>query len=197
MINTDDILLRHIQMSDLQDMYEYAKDEDTGPRAGWPPHTNIEITKEILTKMCSPENTEETFAIIYRPDNKMIGTIGITHLNIHQKDTNNLIVKDYLNNNKQTYEIGLTISKTYWGKGIGTKVIKAMLRYIFEIKKADIAVALHYEENYASGKIQEKNNLKILGSYTRDKKWYNTDCTNMIVRGITKEEWQASRGISK
>ena len=143
--------------------------------------------------MTSPKHTEEVFAIIYKPHNKMIGTIGITHLNATQKDSKNTIINGYLQEKKQTYEIGLTISRAYWGKGIGTICIKQMINHIFKTKNADVVVALHYEANIASAKIQEKNNLKILGSYTRDKKWFNTDCTKMIVRAITKQEWETNK----
>ena len=47
-IETERIIMRPIQISDAEDIFEYAQDEDTGPRAGWPPHQNIETTKEII-----------------------------------------------------------------------------------------------------------------------------------------------------
>ena len=31
--------------------------------------------------------------------------------------------------------------------------------------------------------------MKVLGEYERNKKWYNTECTTMVVRGKTKEDW--------
>lgn len=34
-----------------------------------------------------------------------------------------------------------------------------------------------------------ENNLEVVYSFERDKKWFNTDCTTMVVRAETKEKW--------
>lgn len=39
-LNTERLLLRKWEETDLKDLYEYAKCEDVGPNAGWPPHKN-------------------------------------------------------------------------------------------------------------------------------------------------------------
>ena len=35
--------------------------------------------------------------------------------------------------------------------------------------------------------------MKVLGAYQRKKKWYNTDCTTMVVRGKTREDWEKEK----
>ena len=191
MIETKHLILRPIQLTDVDDMFEYAKDKETGPRAGWPPHKNVEETRGLIEYWLSAESNEEQYALLHKIDNKMIGTMGIVHLNKYEKDDKNIIVKELIKSGKQAYEIGVTISRQYWGKGIATETLEAMLKYLFENRNADVVITCHYVENIGSKKVQEKNNMQILGSYECDKKWFNTDCTTMIVRGKTREEWLA------
>lgn len=190
MIETLRLKLRPVNMEDAEDIFEYAQDEDTGPRAGWPPHKTIDTTKKVINMWLDPNHTEEVFAIVEKKDSKIIGTIGITDLNKNLKDNLNTFAIDLIKKGKSVYETGFTLSKAYWGKGFGTEALSGMLGYLFEKRNVDVAMATHYDANIASMKVQEKNNMKVLGSYERDKSWYNTDCKTMIVRAITKNEWQ-------
>ena len=193
MIETERLKLRPVCMGDVEEIFEYAKDEDTGPRAGWPPHKSIESTIKVMNMWLDPNHTEDIFAIVEKTDDKLIGTIGITDLNKNLKDNLNTFAIDLIKKGKSVYEIGFTLSKAYWGKGLGTEALSGMLDYLFDSLKADVVLTLHYEENIGSKKVQEKNNMKILDTYEREKKWYNTDCTKMIVRGKTREEWMAEK----
>lgn len=189
MKETQRLILRKVTMKDADDIFEYACDEETGPRAGWPPHKTIDDTKEILTKWLEYDNHEQNYAIVLKETNKVIGTIGYTNLVKKLENERNYIARELINKGNTVFEIGITVGKKYWGKGIGTESLKAMIDYLFETLSADVVLTLHFEQNVASEKIQEKNNLKILGQFERQDKWFNTDCTTMIVRGKTKFEW--------
>ena len=193
MLETERLIIRPIKIEDVNDIFEYATDEETGPKAGWTPHKNIEETIKIVNMWLSPNHTEQIFAVIYKQDNKVIGTLGVTHLNIHKKDEKNFIANNLISDGKSVFEIGYTLSKKYWGKGLGTEALKVMINHLFNTSDADVILALHYESNTASKRVQEKNNMLVLGKYDRDKKWYNTDCYTMIVRGKTRKEWLDDR----
>ena len=188
MIETERLMLRHIALTDAEDIFEYAKDEDTGPRAGWTPHKNIEETKGLIEMWISPESKEETFAIFHKGDNKVIGTVGIT-IKKEIKDNRGVVINQLILDGKKAYEIGITVSKKYWGKGIATEALKEMIDYLFKNRNADVVITCHFAENIASKKIQEKNNMKVIDEYQRNEKWYNTNCTTLIVRGKTRKEW--------
>ena len=47
----------------MQDLYEYAKDPRVGPTAGWPPHTSVENSREIIRTILSEP---ETYAIVLK-----------------------------------------------------------------------------------------------------------------------------------
>lgn len=190
MIETERLILRPIQKEDAKDIFEYATDKDTGPMAGWSPHQTIDDTNAIIDVWMDPDYKERVYAVIYKPDNKTIGTIGITNLNKTKKDEKNTFVNKLLNEDKKAYEIGNVIGKKYWGLGISTECLNAMMDYLFENTDADIVVTCHYALNIGSKKVQEKNHMRILGDYERDEKWHNTECTTMVVRGKTRDEWQ-------
>ena len=42
MLETERLILRRWEDSDAEALYEYAKDPEVGPIAGWPPHRGID-----------------------------------------------------------------------------------------------------------------------------------------------------------
>ena len=119
--------------------------------------------------------------------------MGVVHLNKHLKDDDNVFANKLIENGKSVYEVGVTLSKAYWSKGLVTEALSTMLDHLFENLGADVVLTLHYEANIGSKRVQEKNNMKVLGAYQRKKKWYNTDCTTMVVRGKTREDWEKEK----
>jgi len=187
MIDAQTAYLRPIKLDDAKDIYEYAIDPDTGPRAGWTPHKNMDETKELIKNWLMPESNEEQFVIVLKETGKVVGTMGLTDKTKHKSSSE--YVNQLVENGKFVYEIGITIGKKYWGMGLGTKTIKAMINYLFEVRGVDVVITRHYAENLGSKTIQERNNLKEVGTYQSNKKWYNTDCFTMVVREKTREDW--------
>ena len=60
MLETKRLLLRPWQERDAESLYEYAKDPAVGPPAGWPPHTSVENSRELIEKVLS---APETYAV--------------------------------------------------------------------------------------------------------------------------------------
>ena len=82
-LETNRLLLRPFKMSDLNDFYEYAKVWGVGQMAGWLPHQSIAQSQKILEKFIEGN---KTFAIVYKNNNKVIGSIGIEELrNINEE----------------------------------------------------------------------------------------------------------------
>ena len=71
-IETERLILRPWLLTDNRDLYEYAKDPAVGPPAGWPPHTSVENSKEIIKTVLA---VDETYAVCLKEDNKAIGSI--------------------------------------------------------------------------------------------------------------------------
>ena len=76
-LETNRLVLRPFKRSDLDDFYAYAKVWGVGQMAGWLPHQSIKQSQEILEKFIEGE---KTFAIVYKNNHKVIGSIGIENL---------------------------------------------------------------------------------------------------------------------
>ena len=73
-IETNRLILRVFDDFDLDDFYEYASVEGVGEMAGWKHHASIEVSKMILDLFI---REKKTFAIVYKENNKVIGSLGI------------------------------------------------------------------------------------------------------------------------
>ena len=47
-LHTERLTLRPWNEADAEGLFEYAKDPDVGPIAGWPPHKNVEESKDVI-----------------------------------------------------------------------------------------------------------------------------------------------------
>ena len=48
MLETKRLILRKWTEADDADLFEYAKDPDVGPIAGWPPHKSVEESRNVI-----------------------------------------------------------------------------------------------------------------------------------------------------
>ena len=71
---TERLILRPWADSDAESLYEYARDDRVGPIAGWPVHTSVENSREIIRTVLS---VPETYAVCLKEDNKAIGSVGL------------------------------------------------------------------------------------------------------------------------
>ena len=138
-LETERLLLRPWREEDADDLYIYASDPDIGPPAGWPPHTSVENSLEIIRTVLS---APDTFAVCLKENGKPIGSIGF-----HRND---------LAEDDDEYELGYWIGKPYWGKGLIPEASREMLRYAFEDLKMNRIWCGYYDGNEKSRRVQEK-----------------------------------------
>ena len=72
---THRLILRPWLLSDAENLYQYAKNPNVGPVAGWPVHTSVDNSREIIKTVFS-EN--ETYAVCLKTDHLAIGCVAIT-----------------------------------------------------------------------------------------------------------------------
>ena len=148
-IETDRLILREWYPSDLDDLFEYASNPDVGPRAGWNPHPNKDESLRILNRFI---NGKKTFAIVYKENNKVIGSLGVEFYELEDKLTEF--------SNYQGRSIGYVLSKDYWGRGLMPEAVSAVIDYLFSALNYDFLLSGHFDFNDRSKRVQEKCGFK-------------------------------------
>ncbi len=174
MLETERLILRPWREEDVEDLYKYASDPDIGPPAGWPPHTSVKNSLEIIKNILSKP---ETYAVCLKENNKPIGSIGF-----HRND---------LAQNDDEYELGYWIGKPYWGQGLIPEAAREMLKYAFETLGMSRIWCGYYDGNEKSRRVQEK--LGFI--YQKRTDGIEVKQLNEVRVGhanlMTKERWQA------
>lgn len=143
-ITTDRLILRAWKETDAGDFYEYASVEGVGEMAGWKHHDSIDISKKILQSFISEKNV---FAIIYKENNKVIGSLGL-HKSWVDEDT--------LYADLKVKELGYVLSKAYWGRGLMPEAALAVIRFCFDKCGLDALTIGHFLTNNQSKRVIEK-----------------------------------------
>ena len=139
---TERLILRPWEESDAESLYEYAKNQEVGPIAGWPVHTSVENSREIIRDVLS---AEETYAVCLREDNKAIGSVGLMigeHSNLDLPE--------------EEGEIGYWIGVPFWGRGLIPEAVQELIRHGFEDLKLKRLWCGYFDGNIKSRRVQEK-----------------------------------------
>jgi len=143
-LQTNRLILRPWQENDAEALYKYARNPNIGPIAGWPPHTSIENSREIIKTVLS---APETYAVVLKETNEAVGSIGL------------MTAKSEINSATMTddeCEIGYWIGEPYWGQGLIPEAVDELLRYAFENLQMSAVWCGYYDDNEKSRRAQEK-----------------------------------------
>jgi len=112
--------------------------------AGWQPHGSIDESREILDMFI---REKKTFALEY--GGKVVGSLGIE--TYEEARYPELDLAD-----RRGREIGYVLSKDYWGRGLMTEAVRAVIRWLFEDVGLDFIIIGHYTRNDRSRRVIEK-----------------------------------------
>ena len=141
-LHTERLTLRPWTEEDAEGLFEYAKDPDVGPIAGWPPHKDVEESRNVIQNVLA---VDECFAICEKGSNRAIGSIALK-LN-GQTD---MMERD------DECELGYWLGKPYWGRGYMPEAAKEILRHGFEDLGMTTIWCGYYDGNSKSRRVQEK-----------------------------------------
>lgn len=179
MLKTERLILRRWEDSDAETLYEYARDPEVGPIAGWPPHRSVDESLDVIRRvLCG----REAYAICLQTDGRAIGAVELK-LNGHTDMTDR----------DDECELGYWLGKPFWGQGIMPEAVKEILRHAF----ADIGMTKvwvgYYEGNTKSKRVQEKCGFRY------QRKIENVDVPLLqewrteYVSSLTKDQWEWDR----
>ena len=176
MLETERLLLRPWRESDAPELYRYAKDPAVGPAAGWPPHTDVENSREIIRTVLS---VPETYAVVLKETGLPVGSVGIMrrpHGSARMK--------------WREAEIGYWIGVPYWGRGLIPEAVEALMTHAF----ADLGLAMlwcgHFDGNLASERVQAKCGFRHRRTETNRYVAPIDAFRTVHISSISRQEWQ-------
>lgn len=141
-LETERLILRPWEDADAEECYQYAKDPRIGPIAGWPPHTSVENSLEIIRTVLS---APETYAVVPKSTGKPAGSAGIMRAGQGSAPMA-----------ETEAEIGYWIGVPFWGQGLTPEAVLRLLRRCFDDLGCTAVWCGHYGGNEQSRRVQEK-----------------------------------------
>ena len=178
-LKTKRLILRYWKEEDAEALYKYAKDPVVGPIAGWPAHTSVEYSREVIRNILIPP---ENYAVVLKETGEPVGCIGLM---VGEK-SNIAIGSDEA-------EVGYWIGVPYWGQGLIPEAVREILRHGFEDLNLNEIWCGYFEGNEKSRRVQEKcgfiyhhTNKNIYWDLMEDIRTEHISC-------LSKEKWMKGK----
>lgn len=159
-IETKRLILREVTTDDANDMLTYLSDENVVKPMGLEPFQTVEDVWDEISwyKSIYEEGTGIRWGITLKDSGKVIGSCGFL----------NKLTKHYRT------EIGYELSKDYWGIGVASEALKAVVKYGYDHLQLERIEALIEPTNIPSQRLVEKQGFIREGllrhyEYTRGK----------------------------
>lgn len=172
MIETERLLHRKFTPDDLPKLIEIRSDPEVNRYLGGARMQNAEpITKRMDFYIeCYEKFGFGVCAMLWKPTGEMIGASGLQPL----EDTGEI-------------EVGYSLAKEFWRRGIGYESALGWLKYGFEDAGLERIVAVAQPENTGSWRIMEKLGM----SFEKTETHYGLECR---FYAITKDEFTRKMG---
>lgn len=141
-LQTQRLLLRPWQETDAESLFEYAKDPDVGPIAGWPAHKCMEESLDVIRHVLQGA---ECYAVCLKEDNRAIGAIELL---LHDRS--------HTARSDGECELGYWLGKPFWGRGYMPEAAAELIRRGFEELGMTTIWCGYYDGNRKSARVQEK-----------------------------------------
>ena len=174
-LETERLILRPWEESDANDLFQYASAPEVGSNAGWPVHTSVENSREIIKSVFS---SPDTYAIVLKETMQPVGSIGLmigSASNIGIPDTE--------------AEIGYWIGVPYWGQGLIPEAVREIMRHGFDDLKLEKLWCGYFDGNTKSQRVQEKCGFRY--HHTKEKVLCVLEgvLRTEHITCLSKEEW--------
>ena len=149
-LETPRLRLRKLSMRDAQDIFDYSQDPQVARYVLWEAQTSLSEARSYIRFMLRKYRLGEpaSWGIEWKETGRIIGTIGFMWI---QRDN-------------AAAEVGYSLSRAYWNRGIMTEALSALLRYGFRSMNLNRIEAQHETENPASGAVMRKCGMQREGT---------------------------------
>lgn len=176
-IETDEIIIRKTEITEFDEWYEVNKNTNYD----YTPSKGKKLSKDAAFNVLSKhydrdfQKHKTIFLGIYLKgnDNRLVGRVEIFDVDIKI----NMLT------------IGYTLSKDYEGKGIATKAVAALVKYLFEEINVNRIQAFVMTENIKSSRVLLKNSFIKEGIIREGNYWNGHGVIDLELYSILKGEY--------
>lgn len=149
-LTTPRLRLRRLTMHDAADIYHYSRDREVARHVLWDAHTSIGDSRAYLRYMLRRYRNREpaSWGIEYLQTGEIIGTIGFM----------------WIQSDNSAAEVGYSLSRDYWNRGLMTEALKAVIAHGFGAMNLNRIEAQHETTNPASGAVMRKCGMQREGT---------------------------------
>lgn len=174
-LSTTRLTLRRFTVEDADAMYQnWANDKRVTRFLTWQPHQSAEQTRQLLTLWCSEYEKLDHYNWAIEFDKKIIGNISVVRCE----------------DRSEVAHLGYCMGFDYWGKGIMTKAVCAVIDYLFKEIGFHRITICHAVKNPASGKVARKCGLTLEGTRRECFKSFDGEFLDICDYGILRQEWE-------
>lgn len=179
-LETERLVLRPLTRGDAADVFAYASDPEVARTTTWHPHRSIDDAREFIAWALHRYDLghPEPFGIVLRATGRVIGTCGLTPTWAHRRG-----------------EIGYALARRYWGQGIMTEAVRAVIRHGFTTMDLNRIEARCMVDNVASERVMQKAGMTLEGTL-REREICKGQTISLRLYAILRREWGAHVPIS-
>ena len=154
-IDLGEIYLRAVEYEDYKDMFEYGNDPYVTKTLTWKYNEISDAINSVKNVFLSrpSRSLPSAYAIVYKANNKMIGTCDFHTIDWDIKQG----------------EIGYVINRKYWNKGYMTLCSKALIDFGFSYLELDSIIITHDAKNTSSKRVIEKSGFRFVKDFISGK----------------------------
>jgi len=172
-LETERLILRMWRKKDAPELYEYAKNPNVGPHAGWKPHESVHESRMIISQLFL---TNMCWAIVDKETGNVIGSIGLE--------------EDKFRPDVKSKELGYSLAEDHWKKGIMTEAAKRVIRHAFENLRLDVLMIRTGDANLRSQRVIEKCGFTYEGTLRKTYRIYDGSIREVRCYSMLKEEYK-------
>jgi len=179
-LHTERLVLRPWTEADAEECFKYASDPRVGPICGWPPHTSVENTRQVIRDVLA---VPETYAIVLKATGLPVGSIA---LHFHS---------DAVEGSDEA-ELGYWLGVPLWGRGIAPEAGRELLRHAFEDLNLARVWCGYYDGNDKSRRVQQKLGFRYQRTIENAFVLQLGETRRCHLNLLRRDEWMAGNGMT-
>lgn len=179
-LETPRLRIRRLTMQDAADIYRYSRDAEVARHVLWDAHRTIVDSRAYLRYMLRRyrQHDPASWGIEWKETGRVIGTIGFM----------------WIQNDNSAAEVGYSLARDFWNRGIMTEALKAVIDYGFGRLNLNRIEAQHETTNPASGAVMRKCGMAREGTL-RQRLYNKGRYVDVDLYAILRKDYKSRLGM--